>query len=100
MPVLVMCALVSVSFARPTAQRSGQTGASFKAGILVVQVDAVVVDAQDRPVTYLSKADFRILEDGRPQQISQLLVVTPPETTAQSKVARLVARDVTSNDTV
>jgi len=54
----------------------------------LVQVDAVVTDSKGRQVTNLKPEDFEILEDGRPQTItnfSYISVATPPgrETHAQ-----------------
>jgi hypothetical protein len=42
----------------------------------VVQLDAVVTDAKGTVVRDLTQADFQILEDGKPQAVSQFFVVT------------------------
>jgi hypothetical protein len=40
-----------------------------------VQVDAVVTDKTDRPVTDLTAEDFIILQDGKPQKITNFSLV-------------------------
>ncbi|MGD1157428.1 MAG: VWA domain-containing protein, partial [Terriglobia bacterium] len=42
----------------------------------LVQVDAVVTDSKGRQVTNLRPEDFEILEDGRPQTITNLSYIT------------------------
>ena len=42
----------------------------FDAATNVVLVDVVVTDKQHRPVLDLTKADFAVFEDGRPQQVT------------------------------
>ena len=42
----------------------------------LVQVDAVVTDARDRPVTGLQAEDFEIYQDGRKQKITNFSYVT------------------------
>lgn len=53
----------------------------------LVQVDAVVTDSKGRHVTNLQPADFEILEDGRPQTItnfSYIFTAKPPGTEAHA----------------
>ena len=42
----------------------------------LVQVDAVVTDKQGHQITDLTDQDFEVLEDGRPQKISNLSYIT------------------------
>jgi VWFA-related protein len=42
---------------------------TFPAGVEIITVDAVVLDAQGRPVGGLTRDDFRVFEDNRPQEI-------------------------------
>jgi Ca-activated chloride channel homolog len=51
---------------RPTGQ-----GFSFKTGVELIAVTATVTDSSGRFVGGLSQDDFVIIEDGKPQQISQ-----------------------------
>jgi VWFA-related protein len=44
----------------------------FRGGTNLVQVDAIVADANGQPVTELSAADFEILDDGKPVPIDRV----------------------------
>jgi VWFA-related protein len=46
-----------------------QAAPSFPAEVEVITIDAVVLDGDERPVTGLTREDFRVFEDGRPQEI-------------------------------
>src|ERR1041385_220466 len=48
----------------------------------LVQVDAVVTDSHDRPVTNLKKEDFVLLQDNKPQTISYFSFVNTVRATA------------------
>ena len=48
----------------------------FRAGVELVQIDAIVTDARDRPVPGLTAADFEILENGRRQTIADFRPVS------------------------
>jgi VWFA-related protein len=41
----------------------------FPSEVEVITVDAVVVDKDDRPVPGLTREDFRVFEDGKPQEV-------------------------------
>src|SRR5688572_7896173 len=47
----------------------------FRSGVNLVRVDALVTDERGMPVTDLTKDDFEILEDGKPQAIEQFRLV-------------------------
>jgi VWFA-related protein len=53
----------------------------FRVQVRLVPVDVIVTDSKDRPVTDLKREDFRIFENGQPQEIShfaiQMLVAAP-----------------------
>jgi VWFA-related protein len=55
---------------------AGQQGEQVRLETVEVLVDAVVLDKDKRPVTGLTAADFEVLEDGQPQQITRALAVT------------------------
>lgn len=55
-----------ITLAASVAARSGQ----FSSGVNLVEVYAAVVDGNGRPVTGLTRNDFTVLEDGRPQTLS------------------------------
>ena len=42
---------------------------TFRAGVNVIRVDVIVNDDKGNPVTDLTREDFEIVEDGRPQAI-------------------------------
>src|ERR1043165_8209114 len=48
----------------------------------LVQVDAVVTDSHDKPVTNLKKEDFVLLQDGNPQTITYFNFVNTARDTA------------------
>lgn len=69
------------------AQQTRVPGA-FKSRITLVPLDVRVVDRQGRPVTDLTRADFQVLEDGRPQEIAAFEhVVLRPEAPADPAAA-------------
>ena len=51
---------------------------TFKAQVEYVEVDAVVTDQQGNFVRNLKKEDFQVTEDGKPQSISNFIVVDIP----------------------
>ena len=55
--------------------------------VRVVNVEVVVTDAAGKPVTGLSRQDFEILEDGKPQTITNLYEVRNGEAVASGEAA-------------
>jgi VWFA-related protein len=55
---------------------------TFSSEVELVTVDVVVTDKKNQPITGLSREDFTILEDGKPQQISTFDSVQVPEAPA------------------
>ena len=51
----------------------------IRINVNLVQVDAVVVDSKGKPVTDLKKEDFVILQDGKPQPITNFSFVNAIE---------------------
>lgn len=51
---------------------------TFRAGVEIVEVQAVVTDAQGNPVTGLTQDDFEIRENNRPQTIAAFSTVDIP----------------------
>src|SRR5262245_973242 len=72
---------------------------TFRGGIELVEVDAIVTDGRGRPVKDLTRDDFEILEDGRPQALETFAVVDIPVTPAPRAVAdtEIVEPDITTN---
>jgi Ca-activated chloride channel homolog len=76
---LGLCLLLWLSSGAPAQGRDGtagtqgaqkQPGTTFRVNVRLVNVFATVTDARGAPVADLTKADFRVLEDGIPQTIS------------------------------
>jgi VWFA-related protein len=53
---------------------AGQT--TIRTNVNVVQIDAIVTDAKDRQVTDLKAGDFEILQDGKPQVITNFSYIS------------------------
>jgi VWFA-related protein len=100
----MVCLLGFVEARRQTAisPAQGQTPGQpvFRAGTDVIQVDVSVLDRNRRPVHGLTRADFTILEDGKPQSIVAFAAVDAPEAAPPPPVAwvRDVVPDVQTND--
>jgi VWFA-related protein len=63
----------------------------------MVSVDAIVKDRDGRSVTDLTRDDFTILEDGKPQAIATFSVSNPPTTAQKKGLPPLLPRHVTTN---
>ena len=80
-PVVVVSLVVVLLVppaARP-AQEPSDSGVDFPVEVDLVVVDAVVLDAERRPVTGLTAGDFVLSEDGAPQEIVSFSRVEAPE---------------------
>jgi hypothetical protein len=55
----------------------------------LVQIDAVVTDKKGTQITDLTDQDFEVLEDGRPQKISNLSYVTSAAGSTESRRQRI-----------
>ena len=64
---------------------------TFRGGVRIVEVDAVVTDKDGNFVTDLAKDDFEVLEDGRPQEVRTLSMVNLPF--GRNEESRAVAVD-------
>jgi VWFA-related protein len=63
--------MLALSATLSAAEASAQEPPTFRAGVDMVTLGVSVVDlVRDRPVDGLTAADFRVLEDGRPQTVS------------------------------
>ena len=56
---------------------------TFRVQVDAVEIDASVTDAQGNVVTDLTRDDFEILEDGKPQTITSFALVNLPRTRAE-----------------
>ena len=82
-------------------QRGGveQPTVTFRAEVNYVEVDARVVDEQNRFISNLTQKDFQVFEDGKPQQVSVFALVNlPVERQPRPLFAnRPIERDVQTN---
>lgn len=87
-PLRVAAALIAVLGATPPSvptrfqRQPDQQPPTFQSGTQTVEVDVRVLDRSGRFITTLAKEDFQILEDGAPQQIDTLYLVTSGVVTA------------------
>jgi VWFA-related protein len=86
----------------PPADQTASSGPvpTFKAQVEYVEVDALVTDAQGRPVRGLSKDDFQVFEDGKRQTISSFVFVDIPVERADRPLFQpnAIEPDVSSNE--
>ena len=79
-------ALAVAQSAPPTASQAPTT--AIRIDVNLVQVDAVVTDSRNRRVTDLQLSDFELLQDGKPQAITNFSYVsTKPAVDASPRVA-------------
>jgi VWFA-related protein len=78
--ILTAAAVALAAAQTPTSQAPSreQPAVTFKVEINYVEVDAIVTDSAGRPVRALTKDDFEVLEDGKPQAISTFALVDIP----------------------
>jgi len=69
MRVILTAGLALCAAAVAAAGRQPQVPGAFKSRITMVPVDVRVLDRAGRPVTDLTRSDFQIFEDGKPQEI-------------------------------
>ncbi len=72
-------ALVAVGLAVLDAQGRADAPPIFRAGVSLVQLDAVVTDKHDRQVTTLGAGDFEVWQDGRRQPVTAVVYVRSDE---------------------
>ena len=76
MPIRLLIAVLAVLSATLAAQ--APSGQRFRSGIDLVTVDVVVLDRDGQPVPGLTRAEFTVLEDGRPQAITDFQSIELP----------------------
>jgi VWFA-related protein len=64
--------------ARPPAPRDQQPTVTFRVEVNYVEIDAIVTDAQGNFVRNLSKDDFEVVEEGKPQELAVMSLVDIP----------------------
>jgi VWFA-related protein len=85
--------------AQPPSTPQEGPNVTFKVEINYVEVDARVLDAEGRFVRDLSKEDFQLFEDGKPQTIDQFALVNIPVERAEVPLFAKapIESDVSSN---
>ena len=68
--IWVACTLVFADMAHGFQQQGPPQETVIRISVDLVQVDAVVTNSKDEPVTDLKAEDFIILQDGKPQEIT------------------------------
>jgi VWFA-related protein len=76
------------------AQDPGQPEVVIRISVNLVQVDAVVYDAKGKYVTDLKSEDFEILQDGKPQQITNFAYISTRS--AGTRIERVAVVDKTA----
>ena len=95
---LVPAIVVSASLLGAAQQQPAPT-ATFQVEVNFVDIDAVVTDGRGNFVGDLTKDDFELLDEGRPQEISafSLVDIPLPSAGARTPAATAVVSDVKSN---
>lgn len=76
---LCACSVVlCLSGSRPSSSSNQQPEQRFRSGIDLVTVDVVVLDRKGEPLQGLTRTDFTVLEDGKPQEIREFQSVELP----------------------
>ena len=90
---------IAAGASAPFAQQPTTPSTTFQVEVDFVDIDAVVTDARGNFVSDLTKDDFELLDEGKPQEISAFsLVDLPlPTATARPRAAAPVISDIKSN---
>jgi VWFA-related protein len=86
--------------APPPAPQTPQPAVTFRVEVNYVEVDAIVTDGQGRVVPNLTVSDFEVLEDGKPQKVSNFSLVNIPIERAERPIFASVPieADVQTNE--
>jgi VWFA-related protein len=76
---LLTCALASAQTPQLLSQQDQDRRVVIRINVNLVQVDAVVTDSHDNPVTDLTADDFIVLQDGKTQEITNFSYVRTHE---------------------
>lgn len=93
---LALLFAVAAAVAAALAQNPSQSAPDtvIRINVNLVQVDAVVHDEKDKPVTDLKAQDFEILQDGKAQTITNFSFITIPSEPGAAAVAKTPASAV------
>ncbi|MBN2321687.1 MAG: VWA domain-containing protein [Acidobacteria bacterium] len=73
--VLLLCSMATAQTEQSEPTRNPAEAGVFRVDVNLIQMDAVVTDKEGRPVTDLTADDFTILQDGKPQEITNFSLV-------------------------
>src|SRR5580698_3871423 len=95
--ITVLFPALAIAFAQNPAPVSGPAAGAapntvIRIDVNLVQVDAVVTDSRGKRVTDLPSSAFEILQDGKPQTITNFSYVSTKPETAGTAPARLAAK--------
>jgi VWFA-related protein len=96
-PVLIIGCLALTIGAAAQSQAPAPSDLVLRATTRMVLLDAVVTDRAGRPVTDLTKSDFTIIEDGKPQTIGTFSASIPPPLQQNVGLPPIVPLHVTTN---
>jgi VWFA-related protein len=95
------CTILAAASASVTVRAAPQAPQQFRAAVDVVEVTVTVTDEDGRPVSNLTREDFTILDEGRPQAISvfgRMGLALPSPPVAEGRPRRVWPAGVTTND--
>jgi hypothetical protein len=78
--LILAAAMVPAAQPSPQPQSPPPQGPTFRVEVSYVEIDAVVTNAEGKFVRGLTKDDFEILEDGKPQSVTAFSLVDPCHT--------------------
>jgi VWFA-related protein len=88
--MFVLLLVLAPGLAPATRSQGEPPGTTFPSGVELVNVDAVVLDAQGRPVEGLTPADFTVSEDGQPETITRFEALALAESPSEpSRLQRI-----------
>ena len=91
--IAIVAALGSVCVltARFAAQQTPAPESVIRINVNLVQVDAIVTDSKGKPVTNLTAGDFEVLQDGKPQAITNFVFINIKESKVTAPPVRATA---------
>lgn len=92
-PLLTVVSLAAQQSPAPSRPDPGQAPMTFKVEVNYIEIDATVMDSQGHPVTDLSRDDFQLIEDGKPQTVTVFSHVALPVERADPPLSRGAAID-------
>jgi VWFA-related protein len=95
--ICLMCALSFVGTAQPFQQKDTAQPMVIRVNVDLVQVDATVTNSSDEPVTNLQAEDFIILQDDKPQEITNFSFIRIRDAAARPPVIKKTSEELQKN---